>query len=110
MKTFLLVPLCRPGYEFEVSYPNAGSAAIDRRRCPVAVYLRSQGAAELCAGVWCTQDFALAEAWGGRLELTETLGAGSDHCNHERPASSVAKKPGGALECVLAKRVAPSVN
>jgi hypothetical protein len=43
------------------------------QRCPVAEYLGSRGAADLCAGSWCNLDYALAEMWGGTLERSGTL-------------------------------------
>jgi ubiquinone biosynthesis protein len=51
------------------------------QRCPVADFFRSEGAADVCAGTWCTQDFALAELWGGALELTGTLAGGAERCD-----------------------------
>ncbi len=51
------------------------------RRCPVADYLGSRGAADLCAGSWCNLDYALAEMWGGTLERSGTLVGGASCCD-----------------------------
>jgi ubiquinone biosynthesis protein len=78
---FLRFPFNPPAYRFDLSYPDADTVAIDMHRCPVADYFRAQGAADVCAGTWCTQDFALAQLWGGELQLTGTLARGADLCD-----------------------------
>lgn len=78
---FLRFPFSQPAYRFDLSYPDEDTVAIDMHRCPVADYFRSQGAADVCAGTWCTQDFALAELWEGELQLTGTLAGGADRCD-----------------------------
>jgi hypothetical protein len=40
-----------------------------------------QLASDLCIETWCNLDFPLAEMWGGRLERTQTLAAGCEHCD-----------------------------
>lgn len=78
---FLRFPFTPPCYRFERTQPEPGSVAIDMRRCPVADYMATEGASDLCVDAWCNQDFALAEQWGGVLHRTKTLAKGDDHCD-----------------------------
>jgi L-2-amino-thiazoline-4-carboxylic acid hydrolase len=87
---FLRFPFSQPGYRYERSQPRPGAVNIDIRRCPVADYMRAQGAGELCVGTWCNQDFALAELWGGELIRTKTLAAGDELCDFRFVAHSPA--------------------
>lgn len=77
---FLRFPFTPPGYVFE-RQPRSDGISVDILRCPVAEYFHDQDAPDLCIGTWCNLDFALAEMWGGWLERTETLAAGSASCN-----------------------------
>lgn len=61
------------------------------RRCPVADYLGSRGAADLCAGSWCNLDYALAEMWGGTLECSGALVGGASCCDLRFRIPTVAK-------------------
>jgi len=68
------------------------------QRCPVADYLGSHGAADLCAGSWCNLDYALAEMWGGTLERTGTLVTGACCCGFRfRTPGSLDAPPGATL-------------
>lgn len=78
--SFLRFPFNPPAYEFE-QRPMPDGIAIDMHRCPVADYLRAQGAADLCVGSWCNMDYALAEMWGGWLERRGTLAGGEPRCD-----------------------------
>lgn len=105
---FLRFPFSQPAYRFTVETRDDDTIVIDLRRCPVASYFQAAGAGRVCAGTWCTQDFALAQLWGGRLELTGTLAGGADHCNFRfhssrlpRGRSSAAR---GAINDVVALR------
>jgi hypothetical protein len=80
VNAFLTFPFGRPGYQFD-DVPQADGRSLDMRRCPVADYLGSRGAADLCAGSWCNLDYALAEMWGGTLERSGTLVAGASCCD-----------------------------
>jgi hypothetical protein len=80
VNAFLTFPFGRPGYRFD-DVPQADGRSLDMRRCPVADYLGSHGAADLCAGSWCNLDYALAEMWGGTLQRTGTLVAGAHCCD-----------------------------
>jgi len=77
---FRRFPFNPPAYVME-DLPDKDSVAFNVRRCPVAEYFRSQKLPEVCVGTWCNQDYALAELWGGRLERSQTLAAGCDHCD-----------------------------
>jgi len=80
VNAFLTFPFGRPGYQFD-DVPQADGRSLDMRRCPVADYLGSRGAADLCAGSWCNLDYALAEMWGGTLERSGTLVASANCCD-----------------------------
>jgi hypothetical protein len=77
---FLTFPFGRPGYQFD-DVQQADGRSLDMHRCPVADYLGSRGAADLCAGSWCNLDYALAEMWGGTLQRSGTLVAGASCCD-----------------------------
>lgn len=83
---FLRFPFNAPGYRLK-HLPALDGIAFNMQRCPVADYLRAQGAAELCIGSWCNLDYALAEMWGGRLERTGTLAGGDRFCTFRFHAS-----------------------
>ena len=80
VNAFLTFPFGRPGYRFD-DVPQFDGRSLDMQRCPVADYLGSHGAADLCAGSWCNLDYALAEMWGGTLERSGTLVAGAGCCD-----------------------------
>ena len=80
VNAFLTFPFGRPGYEFD-NVPQPDGRSLDMHRCPVADYLGSRGAADLCAGSWCNLDYALAEMWSGTLERTGTLVGGASCCD-----------------------------
>jgi L-2-amino-thiazoline-4-carboxylic acid hydrolase len=80
VNAFLTFPFGRPGYRF-TDVPQPDGRSLDMQRCPVADYLGSRGAADLCAGSWCNLDYALAEMWGGTLERSTTLVTGGSCCD-----------------------------
>lgn len=80
VNAFLTFPFGRPGYQFD-DVPQVDGRSLDMQRCPVADYLGTRGAADLCAGSWCNLDYALAEMWGGTLERSGTLVAGASCCD-----------------------------
>ena len=73
-------PFNPPGYVME-DVPADDMVAFDVRRCPVGEYFRSYDLGQLCMGTWCSQDYAFAEIWGGKLERSGTLAAGDDRCD-----------------------------
>jgi hypothetical protein len=77
---FLRFPFNPPGYRFS-HIPEERGVAFDMLHCPIAEYLGSHGAADLCTEAWCNLDYSLAEMWGGRCERTGTLVTGSECCD-----------------------------
>lgn len=77
VNAFLTLPFGRSGYLFDDVAQDDGRS-LDMQRCPVADYLASHDAADLCAGSYCKLDYALAEMWGGVLERTGTLVGGAE--------------------------------
>jgi L-2-amino-thiazoline-4-carboxylic acid hydrolase-like protein len=77
---FRRFPFNPPGYVMQ-DIPANDVVAFEVRRCPVAEYLRSYGANQLCVAAWCNLDYALAEMWGGKLERSKTIAAGEDRCD-----------------------------
>jgi hypothetical protein len=106
VNAFLTFPFGRPGYQFD-DVPQGDGRSLNMQRCPVADYLGSRGAADLCAGSWCNLDYALAEMWGGTLERSGTLVTGASCCDFRFrvPASQQAPfavTPGRVLPMVPA--------
>jgi hypothetical protein len=95
VNAFLTFPFGRPGYQFDDVH-QADGRSLDMQRCPVADYLGSHEAADLCAGSWCNLDYALAEMWGGTLERTGTLVAGASCCDFRFRVPAKAEAPSGA--------------
>ena len=73
-------PFNPPGYRTRYVPTNEG-LGFDVIRCPVAEYLRAQGASDLAVGTWCMLDYALAEMGGLRLVRTQTLAGDDQQCN-----------------------------
>lgn len=80
VQMFLRFPFNRPGYKYEQP-PAPNTCALFIMHCPVADYLRTQGAADLCLGSWCTLDYPLAELWSGQYNRAHTLAAGDAVCD-----------------------------
>ena len=98
VNAFLTFPFGRPGYQFD-DVPQADGRSLDMRRCPVADYLGSRGAADLCAGLWCNLDYALAEMWGGTLERSGTLVAGANCCDFRFRVPAEVEERFGSTVC-----------
>ena len=75
--------------------PQADGRSVVMQRCPVADYLGSRVAADLCAGSWCNLDCALTEMWGGTLERSGTLVAGASCCDFRFRVPAEAEEPFG---------------
>lgn len=91
---FLRFPFNPPGYRLE-RHADSKGAAFDVLRCPVAEYFAANDASDLCAGTWCDLDYALAEAWGGRMERGSTISRGAPRCDfrfHSGPRGSAAPR------------------
>jgi ubiquinone biosynthesis protein len=80
VNAFLRFPFNRPGYRYE-DVPEPRGRALDMVRCPVADYLRANGASDLALGSWCNLDFQLARMWGGSLERTGSMAGGAERCD-----------------------------
>lgn len=80
VNAFLAFPFGQPGYRFDDVAQDDGRS-LNMKRCPVADYLGSRGASDLCAASWCNLDYALAEMWGARLERSATLVGGAACCD-----------------------------
>jgi ubiquinone biosynthesis protein len=77
---FLRFPFSPPAYRMD-HLPSQDGVRFDVVCCPIALYFRQNEAADLCQAAWCDLDYGLAEMWGGRLERTQTIAAGCDHCD-----------------------------
>ncbi len=74
-------PFGAPGYGWRDVPAPGGTVAFDCVKCPVATFLGSHDASELCVQTMCRLEFPLAEAWGGRLERTGTIASGAASCD-----------------------------
>jgi hypothetical protein len=88
VKAFLQFPFSPPGYRLN-RLPSDDGISFDMQRCVVAEYFQTQGTADLCVGTWCDLDFALAEMWGGWLERTKAIAAGSSLCDFRFKANTI---------------------
>ena len=79
-KVHLRFPFNAPGYRIE-TVPSESGTAFNVVHCPVATYLRTHGAADLCVASWCNLDFPLSELTHQKLVRTKTLVQGADHCD-----------------------------
>lgn len=80
VEMFLRYPFNQPGYRYD-DVPEARGRGLDILRCPVADYLTSNEASDLCVATWCNLDYPLARMWGGELERHATLAAGARRCD-----------------------------
>jgi hypothetical protein len=55
--------------------------AFDVTACPLAVYLRSQGAPELTHHAACSLDQRMARDWGVKLIRSQTIAEGASYCD-----------------------------
>jgi ubiquinone biosynthesis protein len=92
---FLSYPFNRPGYRY-ADVPEPRGRALDMWRCPVAEYLASENAADLCVATWCNLDYPLARMWGGQLERQGTLAGGAKLCDFRFCAGPTSKGLRGA--------------
>jgi len=61
--------------------PTAAGVAFDVQVCPLASYLREQGAPELTHFAACSLDYRMASDWGVTLQRTQTLAGGAAYCD-----------------------------
>lgn len=69
-----------PAYQTQKGVVQGGFF-MDVCSCPVAEYMISKDAAELCVQTWCGVDFGLVELIGGRLERSGTRAMGKEKCD-----------------------------
>jgi len=84
-------PFNPPGWRF--SPPGSDRSAVDITRCPIADYLLSQDAADLCVAAWCGQDGPVAERWGAQLHRTGTLATGAAACDFRYHIGRAGRQP-----------------
>lgn len=61
--------------------PSVEGVAFDVQVCPLASYLRDQGAPELTHFAACSLDYRMATDWGVTLQRTQTLAGGAAYCD-----------------------------
>ncbi|WNF47256.1 L-2-amino-thiazoline-4-carboxylic acid hydrolase [Pseudomonas sp. SG20056] len=61
--------------------PEVAGVAFDVQVCPLASYLRKQGAPELTHFAACSLDYRLATDWGVTLQRRQTLAGGAAYCD-----------------------------
>ena len=76
----LRFPFNAPGYVIETVAAPAGTA-FNVVHCPVAIYFRERGAADVCLSSWCNLDYALSELTRQKLVRTQTLVEGAAFCD-----------------------------
>ena len=69
--------------EYDVLEETADAFAIKIKRCRYAEFYKELGEPELGFLLVCTGDFAVAEGFGGNVQLTctQTIMQGADHCD-----------------------------
>lgn len=78
---FRSFPFSSPSYLWKDMPAEKGTVAFNCERCPVANYFKERNMAELGFNTWCKYDYRMAELWGGRLELTNTIAGGAEVCD-----------------------------
>lgn len=61
--------------------PAVAGVAFDVQVCPLASYLRKQGAPELTHFAACSLDYRMASDWGVTLQRRQTLAGGAAYCD-----------------------------
>lgn len=61
--------------------PAVAGVAFDVQVCPLASYLREQGAPELTHFAACSLDYRMASDWGVTLQRRQTLASGAAYCD-----------------------------
>ena len=61
--------------------PATAGVAFDVQVCPLASYLRDQGAPELAHFAACSLDYRMASDWGVTLQRRQTLAGGAAYCD-----------------------------
>jgi ubiquinone biosynthesis protein len=74
------VVFCEPAYQTNKGELQDGFF-MDVCTCPVADYMISNQASDLCVNTWCAVDFGLVDIIGGRLERSGTRAMGKEKCD-----------------------------
>ena len=80
MRLFFRFPYAAPGHAVEEVDAGKECFGFDIRRCAMADFLVAQGLPELCQQACRDLDFPLADSWGTRLEVRQTISRGADRC------------------------------
>lgn len=80
MRLMFRFPYGSPGYDMAEVDAGADCVGFDVRRCAMAEVFLAEGLPELCQQACCDLDVPLAEAWGLRLEVAQTLSRGASRC------------------------------
>lgn len=78
---FRKFPFSSPSYRWRDIPAKENEVRFNCERCPVAEYFKGRGLADVGYRTWCQYDYRMAELWGGRLELTNTIAGGGDVCD-----------------------------
>ena len=87
---FRSFPFSSPSYLWKDLPAEKGTVAFNCERCPVANYFKEKDLVELGFNTWCKYDYRMAELWGGKLDLTNTIAGGAEVCDFKwitKPAS-----------------------
>jgi hypothetical protein len=80
MRLFFCFPYAAPGYAVEEVDAGDACFGFDVHRCAMADFFAAQGLEELCQKACCDLDFPLADSWGTRLEVRQTISRGANRC------------------------------
>ena len=80
-RLFRVFPFSSPSYQWKDLPSEHDVVAFNCERCPVANYFRECGDAHIGFNTWCQLDYRLAELWGGKLLLTNTISGGATFCD-----------------------------
>lgn len=78
---FRKFPFGSPSYKWKDLPGQQNEVRFNCERCPVATYFKGKGLAEVGYSTWCQYDYRMAELWGGKLELTNTIAGGAEVCD-----------------------------
>jgi len=80
--------------------PAVAGVAFDVQVCPLANYLREQGAPELTHFAACSLDYRMASDWGVTLQRRQTLAGGAAYCDFRfsLPPAELIARSGATVE------------
>jgi len=86
---FRSFPFGSPSYLWKDLPAEKGTVAFNCERCPVANYFKEKDLADFGFSTWCKYDYRMAELWGGKLELTNTIAGGAEVCDFKWTAKQL---------------------